>query len=233
MKIERVSDNQIKFILTEDDLLERNMHLTELSYGSEKTQELFREIMEHATIECNFHATNDTPLIIEAVPVSKEGIMIIITKVIGNEELDERISYPTPLIERYKKMAQKNDKSELEDNYNIDHLTEKESTVEDILNKKYLNHSIFKFDSFDRVISASVRIADINVSKSMLFKYKTKYYLVLENGGYRNVSLNQEGILREYGEKFSSLELSYSFLVEHGEKIIERNAVNILSSYLG
>ena len=48
MKIERISENQLKLTLTKDDLKERDIKLEDLITPSEKTQKLFRDIMEQA-----------------------------------------------------------------------------------------------------------------------------------------------------------------------------------------
>ncbi|MBR4113672.1 MAG: adaptor protein MecA, partial [Anaerotignum sp.] len=51
MKIERISENQLKLTLTKDDLKERDIKLEDLITPSEKTQKLFRDIMEQALDE--------------------------------------------------------------------------------------------------------------------------------------------------------------------------------------
>ena len=48
MKIERVSDTQLKLTLTKADLAERDIQLEDLIRPGEKTQQLFRDIMEQA-----------------------------------------------------------------------------------------------------------------------------------------------------------------------------------------
>lgn len=68
MKIEKISESQIKFILTQSDLSERNIKIEDLTSPSEKTQALFRDIMEQAMEEYGFSSEN-TPLMVEAVPV--------------------------------------------------------------------------------------------------------------------------------------------------------------------
>ena len=80
MKIERVSDTQLKLTLTKADLAERDIQLEDLIRPGEKTQQLFRDIMEQAMEECDF-ITENTPLMVEDVPVGLDGIMIIVTKV--------------------------------------------------------------------------------------------------------------------------------------------------------
>lgn len=54
MKIERVSDTQLKLTLTKADLAERDIQLEDLIRPGEKTQQLFRDIMEQAMEECDF-----------------------------------------------------------------------------------------------------------------------------------------------------------------------------------
>ena len=48
MKIERISENQLKLTLTKADLAERKIKLEDLISPSERTQKLFRDIMEQA-----------------------------------------------------------------------------------------------------------------------------------------------------------------------------------------
>ncbi len=91
MKIEKVNDNQIRCTLTREDLASRHIKLSELAYGSENAKMLFRDMMQQAAAEFGFEA-EDIPLMIEAIPLSPETIMLIITKVDSPEELDTRFS---------------------------------------------------------------------------------------------------------------------------------------------
>ena len=91
MKIERISDNQIRCTLTSLDLSSRGINLAELAYGSEKARNLFREMIQQAAQEVGFEA-EDIPLMVEAIPLSSEKIVVIITKVESPDELDTRFS---------------------------------------------------------------------------------------------------------------------------------------------
>ena len=91
MKIERINENQIRCTLTREDLSSREIKLSELTYGSEKTKMLFQDMMQQAFLDCGFEA-NNTPLMIEAIPLSMDSIILIITKVDDPEELDSRFS---------------------------------------------------------------------------------------------------------------------------------------------
>lgn len=91
MKIEKVNDNQIRCTLTREDLAERQLKLSELAYGTEKAKLLFRDMMQQAAYEFGFEA-DDIPLMIEAIPLSADTIILVITKVEYPEELDTRFS---------------------------------------------------------------------------------------------------------------------------------------------
>lgn len=91
MKIEKVNDNQIRCTLTKEDLADRQIKLSELAYGSEKARSLFRDMMQQANYEFGFEA-NDIPLMVEAIPLSADTIILVVTKVEYPEELDTRFS---------------------------------------------------------------------------------------------------------------------------------------------
>lgn len=95
MKIEKISDNQIKCTLNKSDLASRQIKISELAYGSDKAKNLFRDMMQVASSEFGFEA-EDIPLMIEAIPVSSDCIVLIITKVEDPEELDTRFSRFAP-----------------------------------------------------------------------------------------------------------------------------------------
>ncbi|MCI8300601.1 MAG: adaptor protein MecA [Lachnospiraceae bacterium] len=95
MKIEKVNENQIRCTLTREDLADRQLKLSELAYGTEKAKMLFRDMMQQAAYECGFEA-EDIPLMIEAIPLSADTIILIITKVEYPEELDTRFAQFAP-----------------------------------------------------------------------------------------------------------------------------------------
>ena len=91
MKLEKLSDTQIRCTLSKEDLTQRQLHLSELAYGSEKAKELFRDMMQQASVELGFEADN-IPLMIEAIPISSDCLVLVVTKVEDPDELDTRFS---------------------------------------------------------------------------------------------------------------------------------------------
>ena len=102
MKIEKVNDHQIRCTLTREDLLSRELKISELAYGTDKAKDLFRDMMQQAACEFGFEA-EDIPLMIEAIPLNAECIVLIVTKVEDPEELDTRFARFAPSVKTAKR----------------------------------------------------------------------------------------------------------------------------------
>lgn len=216
MKIERISENQLKLTLTKDDLKERDIKLEDLITPSEKTQKLFRDIMEQALDEEDFVSEN-TPLMVEAVPMGTEGIMIIVTKV---NNKDKKGNTSADLLQQ----AQETRRWKKKPLDTLEHAEEKNS---DIL--------IYSFPALDDVIRVSIRLDGSFKGESAVYKNDNKYFLVLQGDTYtvEESSAELEPVLKEYGQKHVSTPLAKYYLLEHGETIIATKAVKALAKTFG
>ena len=101
MKLEKLNDNQIRCTLSKSDLDKRELRLSELAYGSPKARALFRDMIQQASIELGFDAEN-IPIMIEAIPISSDCLVLVVTKVEDPEELDTRFSrFSSPASDDY------------------------------------------------------------------------------------------------------------------------------------
>ena len=216
MKIERISENQLKLTLTKDDLKERDIKLEDLISPSEKTQKLFRDIMEQALDEEDFVSEN-TPLMVEAVPMGTEGIMIIVTKV---NNKDKKGNTAADLLQQ----AQETRRWKKKPLDTLEHAEEKNS---DIL--------IYSFPELDDVIRVSLRLDGGFKGESSVYKNDGKYFLVLQGDTYtaEESSDELELVLKEYGQKHVSTPLAKYYLLEHGETIIADKAVKARAKTFG
>ncbi len=213
MKIEKINENQIKFLLTNEDLQEREIKLSELAQGSEKAQAFFRDIMTEAMLDCGFDATN-VPLMIEAMPVTMDTVMIIVSKVDKDMDMDKVVSLsPKSMDERkYKQGNIKIFQDIIEDNNVID----------------YDEVYIYSFINLDDIINLSERLCKMYDGDNILYKYQDRYFLSLQKS---NSFINDlESIISEYGEKHISNIISKYYLDEYAEVIIKNNALSILST---
>ena len=140
MKIEKISDTQVKFILSEEDLAGKDIKLEDLAVSNDKTKELFQDILSKALDECGF-AVDDAPLMVEALPVAIDSIMIIVTKLGSEENQSEKTDASAPIISkdlhRYKRNSIKIHTAESFDDS---------------------NSAVYSFDALDDVIDACVKI---------------------------------------------------------------------------
>lgn len=260
MKLERISENQIRCTLTRSDLAERELKISELAYGTEKAKALFREMMVQASDELGFEADN-IPLIIEAVPVSNECIMLIVTKVEDPEELDTRFSKFTPSPEDTEDLSDTDDEiySSADDILDIF-----KRLGSDILSKTAELHSIsgtadlpsdtettsgdassedeepqktilriYDFRTLNEVSCLSEQLpADFKCGNT-LYKNPNNghYYLVLSSEG---VSRTVFGSICRLASEFGSIQKASAntlyYFDEHYETIIRENALQILRS---
>lgn len=211
MKIEKISDTQVKFILSQDDLAGKDIKLEDLTVSSDKTKELFQDILSQALDECGF-AIDDAPLMVEALPVALDSIMIIVTKLSGEQEIKSSLqdTPSQPIISkdlhRYKRNPVKIHNPGDSDNSNI---------------------LIYSFEALDDVIDTCIRLSQAELISSSLYKNNRRYHLVLQTK--QEIDSQSLFILNEYGIKEPSNILAKYHLVEHGETLIAENAVEILT----
>lgn len=244
MKIERISENQIRCTLTRADLASRELKLSELAYGSEKAKSLFHDMMQQAAHECGFEA-DDLPLMIEAIPASSDTIVLIITKVDDPDELDNRFSkfgaFDQPDIDS------KHDFSSLKLD-GADELLDLIGKVKESLAAlpseapakekekseapKNLYPRLFSFGTMDGVIQASKLLGDLYSGSNTLYKDTDEnvYLLVLAKSDHTDNEFNRIcNMLSEYGSQEITSGAILAYLEEHCEVILAAEAVQTLS----
>ena len=197
MKIEKISDNQIRFTLTGEDLAARQIKLSELAYGTEKARNLFREMMQQAASQVGFEADN-IPLMIEANPMSEGSIVLVVTKVENPEELDTRFSGFAPSLTAsegisgslpgsFEQLLHSITSSRPEGNESTvpaassSHAPSAE--VKDALEKFRIYaacNRLYSFDSMDSLLKAAARICSAYTGESILLKSSSNYLLLLK-----------------------------------------------------
>lgn len=231
MKIERISENQIKFTLTKDDLVTRNIKLEELIKPSEKTQKLFLDMMRTALDEYGFKG--DAPLMIEAVPVAMDGIMIIVTKITENVDdiipkiLNNEDTKPKAETKKPKSAPPKPKDSEEKDflkmrRKDLMPIYSVEMDKDDCL--------IYSFENLDDILDLFEPLAEIYSGNVSVYKHRGIYNLILNAADIMPNKLNSaEALLDEYGEESESSSVNRAYLEEYGEKIIKDKLIASLS----
>ena len=242
MKIEKVNENQIRCTLTKEDLISRELKISELAYGTEKAKSLFRDMMRQANFEFGFEA-EDIPLMIEAIPLNAECIVLIITKVEDPEELDTRFSRFAPSVTEDDEYSDELDElgeaasDEVMDLFRrmqTDQVPPEQNQEEDS-NKEtdQKNRSrIFQLNSLQQAMEVSSVIANHYRGMSILYKDTAadRYLLLMTQGEESRESFDRAcNIVSEYGTLQRSIAASSTFLAEHCEALIRENAIQALA----
>jgi hypothetical protein len=226
MKIERISDSQIRCTLSNIDLIERNLKISELAYGNEKARRLFREMIQKASAEVGFE-TEDLPLMVEAIPLSNESVVLLITKVDDPEEMDPRFSRFAPSAEA--EFSESGDMPDLGLESSEPPVSPRDRETESPASSRV---RIFVFGSLDQVIDAAKAVGSKGSAAQTLYKHPSKqhYYLILKE----DTALPEDfsalcNRLSEYGSRSSHNESGVSYLEEHYELILKENALTSLA----
>jgi adapter protein MecA 1/2 len=255
MKIEKISDNQIRCTLNKSDLIDRELKISELAYGTEKAKALFRDMIQQAFYEFGFEV-DDIPLMIEAIPVSTECLILVITKVEDPDELDTRFSKFSSF--NVHENTEKNDSDEdsyadeiincfdqMEDDMNEDILdSSKEETLDapeapqnDISDKPGVHVptnliKIYTFRSLKEVTQLAYIMVGTYNGVNTLYKnpVNSTYYLVVSISDHTPEEFNKVcNIISEYGKVERSTYASSAYYDEHFEVIVRNHALQILS----
>ena len=256
MKIEKISDNQVRCTLSHEDLLAHELRISELAYGSDKTLDLFRDMLQRAASECDFD-TEDMPLMIEAIPVSADCLVLLITKCTDLDELDTRFSNFTSAPESSESPAPMQDDRVYADEILscFEHLSD---VLGDQLSSRLLGDEptpdksirtgesigsedsplirnlskVYAFDSLETVISISHTINRFYHGENTLFKNPDDgvYYLVVNLSEHTAGEFNKVcNILSDYGRACKVPPAGILHFEEHFEVIVRNKATQILS----
>ncbi|EJZ69019.1 adaptor protein MecA [Lachnoanaerobaculum sp. OBRC5-5] len=222
MRIERISTNQIRCTLSNVDLENRNLNVVELAYGSDNAKALFQEMLSKASYEVGFDA-DDSPLMIEAVPLSNESIIIYVTKVDDPDELDTRFAKfsPTMADDVFASFDMKFNNL-LEGALDLDE-TDKSEEQESYLRA-------YSFDTLDELIEAA-KAVKIYSGENTLYKDEVnkRFILVLKKNENKKDFASAANILSEYGVKLSATAFSEDYYKEHFKVMVKENAISQIS----
>ena len=255
MKIEKLNDNQIRCTLNKEDLADREIKLSELAYGSDKAKQLFRDMMLQASTEVGFEA-NDIPLVIEAIPVSSDCIVLIVTKVEDPEELDTRFSKFSPtnislddaddsnggsgshreyhsaadILDFFKKISDEllPNKEDVENSIPEEHSDTVKTEAAPVKMTK-----VFVFDHLEDVCHYAQAVHTKYNGRNILYKdpKSETFYLVLTKGRTTPETFNKVcNIAIEYGRYLPTTDASIAHYNEHFKVMIRSKAIQKLAN---
>ena len=230
-------------------MVRRGIQVSDLSYGTEKAKELFKDMMEEAAESCNF-TVDDMPVMVEAIPVNSDCMVLVVTLCEDPEELDTRFASFAPNV-FYDENGEDEDDGEDDEDFSSLFSRIQEGGMSSLFNNelpsvkkiktrkpgkpvKYTDNAeyrVFSFPLLKDVISVSKKIDRAFKGKNTLYRNKinNNYILILHRASkndkvFANVCL----LLSEYGKEERIGSAGEQFMNEHGSVIIADKALQTL-----
>lgn len=259
MKIEKISENQIRCTLNKADLSERHLKISELAYGSDKAKELFRDMMEQANIDFGFDADN-IPLMIEAIPTSKDSIVLVITKVDNPDDMDAKLDrfgladmdaslddepeenreeepVSPDIIDCFEQLHELMDEAHDKETGEFIPLSEaiqkKKKKKQNKKKKEDLRDQmrVYSFASMDPLLPLARLLENEYSAKNSLWKNRadSRYFLLINRGGSKSGFEQACFRLSEYGREERITYATEAYYNEHFQLILKDHALRELA----
>ena len=238
MKIEKLNENQLRFTVFSKDLPDEEFTIADLAGQTPKAEELIKYMMTKAHEEFGF-AVDDQPIVVEAIPINKDCIVFLVTKVDKDEE-ENKFGYIDKLKKQAMEMAQsiKNGKlntGDVVETYDTEsESTEVEKAPEphDEKTGKTLPYMIYVSQDMDQFITVAKMVKGFYDSDNTLYKREDpqSYFLLVTHN--RNSDREFEFLcenLREFSEPYKFTYTTKYYFEEHYTKIINGNALQTLA----
>jgi adapter protein MecA 1/2 len=200
MRILKVNDNTVRIFISFTELADRNISLADFFQRSARTEQFFWELISKAREEVDFNL--DQPFWIQATVASEDEFVITVIK--QEDQIEAEINHiiQTSFGEK-KKGSRPSSKFSSEQGW------------------------VYVFADLEDVIAAVRLLPEMPGVQSGLYSFEDEYYLSLSKIGTPRKKKIAEAILDEFGE---SILIAEVFLQEHGEVLIEGNALKVLKN---
>lgn len=206
MRIEKINDNKIKVMIDAAEAKAWNISFKNISENTPRVQEMFWAAMRLAEKNVDF-SVDGAQLFVEAVEADddEDGFGMLITKVCSKDELKnavENCSYQG----RVKQTQMKRKQSVRAQRY------------------------IYRFRDFETVCAAVEELREFYAGESTLYKCEGAFYLYLIPSNPALFSDAEAGLL-EFASSMRNTLYMHGRLNEYGEKMIAKNAVEVMQEY--
>lgn len=202
MKIEKLTENQIKITLNINDLNENNINLHSFMSNSLESQDLFYLILDKAEKEFGFK-TDNYKLMIEVLSVPGGNFILTITRI-------------------------QQDQMPVKKNF---HAKRKEMKYKDNI-FIYRFKTFDDFCEFGTSLRSKIPGLLNVLNKSKLFEYNSNYYFVLKNTCLDISEIKRlHCMFLEFSEYIHNSKFFERKLNEYGKIIIQKDVLSIINKY--
>ncbi len=214
MKYKKINDATVQCIITEEDMIEYGLTLSDIFERNEKGEGFLRDIIERAHEEVGYTISGES-IAMQITPLKDKGLAVTFTNE-GPAGFRDILQHLKEVLQGVSAELNRQEEEE-------QRLKEQERAAVD--NSRHM----FVFATLHQVMQYTASIpADISV-KSHLYKEGEAYYLVMEKNRLSYRTFNKISAMAvEFGNLIAVTEEKMQYLEEHGECLIANRAVNRL-----
>ncbi len=215
MKYKKINDATVQCIISEEDMLEYGLTLSDIFERNEKGEGFLRDIIERAYDEVGYTVNGDN-IAMQITPLKDKGLAVTFTS--------EGPSGFRDILQHLKEVLQG-----VSDELTRQDEEERQQSVEQQEEKYDDNRRMFAFNSLREAMQYTTSIPTSVSVKSHLYKDGEKYYLVVEKNRLSYKMFNKISAQAvEFGNLLAVSEERMLYLKEHAECLIADRAVSKL-----
>lgn len=245
MEMERINEDTIRVVVTNEDLAERSMSVIDLLGNQEEIEHFFYSILEEVDVDHDFE--NNEAVTFQVLP-NRNGLEVFISKNLNDRDMVNGVmdsmlgqrdasdasdevsdALLEQLLDRDGQEAPRPDVKQttaVEENEAVDEL------LDDVKNKAVAQttaHIMMKFEDFEHLIGFAKTTMSIP-ARTTLYELDARYYLeFLFSTATRQTDIQDiMALAREYGEVTP---ISPEVLTEHGKVIFAEHALASVNQY--
>lgn len=216
MKYKKINDATVQCIITQEDMMEYGLTLTDIFERNEKGEEFLRDVIERAHDEVGYQI-NSGNIAMQITPLKDKGLVVTFT--------DESPAAFKDILQHLKEVLQ-----DVSTELGHQDEAERQSKIAGQSAAKCEDGPrMFVFASLHQVMQYTATIPNTYSVKSHLYKEGEAYYLVLEKNRLSYKTYNKISAQAvEFGSLIAVSEDRMLHLEEHGECLIRDRAVSKL-----
>lgn len=215
MEMEHINDNTIRVVIENADLEDRGITFLDLMGNQKEIEKFFYSILEEVDVDDQFR---DTDAVTFQVLPNRNGLELFISKNLNLNDgfsIDETTTGPTDDVSEFLRERMETKKAPTDD-------------------KRPLwldqNQFVYEFADFETLVEMAGEVT-LNDSLTSVYSFNDKYYFVLTYLNHNITDYEKEidrAVLLEYAKPSQYTD---SYLGEHGKKLMQRSALQLIQHY--
>lgn len=215
MKYKKINDATVQCIITEEDMQEYGLTLSDIFERNEKGEGFLRDIIERAHDEVGYTISGDS-IAMQITPLKDKGLAVTFT--------NESPAGFRDILHHLKEVLQG-----VSAEINRQEEAERQAGKQEKLDELNESRRMFVFATLHQVMQYAASIPSGLSVKSHLYKESEVYYLVVEKNRLSYKMFNKISAQAvEFGNLIAISEERMQYLKEHGECLIADRAVSRL-----